>query len=440
MSPDLETLAPHTSAEAEPRLRVEVQDLGKWRRRLTILVPPERVRRERQRVTLEYGRKLRLPGFRPGKAPAELVRKRFRAEIEDDLARSLLRAGLREALDERGLDPIAPPVVQSLELGEGDAFRATAELEVRPEMTLSRITGFRIEAPGAEVEPGAVERVLQRLREERAEPRPVDRPAAAGDVVIADVEPVDGRGEPVAGYEVLLGSGQSPPEVEALIEGARAGEEREVVIDERRFRMRLRAVNERVLPAVDDAFAASVSRAASLADLRERLAENLRQEAAARQEREVRDRLVDAIAEANGVEVPESMVDRYVERMLRPEGAEARRVQHAPRSGQAPAVDPEGEAEVARLLRPVAERTLRRHFVVEAVARAQGLEPLDEQVDAYLRERIEPGASLEETRRSLMLKDQMDDLRLLLRGENVFEYLKRHSTIRTTNERPPTGE
>ncbi|MFN2431466.1 MAG: hypothetical protein ABR599_01355 [Gemmatimonadota bacterium] len=204
-------------------------------------------------------------------------------------------------------------------------------------------------------------------------------------------------------------------------------------------------MRERLPPPLDDSFAAAVSPASTLAGLRERIAKNLRLEAEAQARRQVRERLVEAVVEANSVEVPESMVERYVERMLSPDAGPVASIRagmahaHAPeergaasegsRSG-APVRDPELE----RILREAAERSLRRLLVVEAVARSEGLEPSEDQVDAYLGERVEPGAGVDETRRSLERTGRLEELRAHLRAENVFRFLENQSNLRPPDD------
>ncbi len=483
MGADLDTLTGSTAT----RLRVEVEELARWRRRLSLVVPPERVREERSRVTRDYAKRLRLPGFRPGRAPADLVRQRFRSDIEQDLVRALVQSAVQEAVEEHRLEPITSPVVRSLDLDPDDTLRATAEIEIRPRPTLERYRGFALERPPATVPPDAMERVLQRLREERAELRPLERPAARGDVVTVEVTPADGEAGNPQTFELLLGSGRADPGVEEQLEGARAGEERLVVLErgpapqavppeaadvaggaagvetgvalpspepaalQRRFRVLIHEVKERVLPALDDAFAAAVAKTTSLAELKERLAANLVEEAEARSERELRDRLLDAIAEANAVEVPESMVETYVERMLHPgtgetgapgtarhahEHASSHEHPHSHAAHEHAAADEEHDR-LAELLRPAAERGLRRHLILDAVARAEGLEPTDEQIDAYLGERVVEGTRGQDARRALERKDQLEDLRHHLRTENVFAYLKSQSTIRPAEGSAP---
>jgi trigger factor len=419
-----------------------------------------------------------------------VVRKRFRTEIQEDLVRSVLQAAVREAVEQHQLEPIAPPVVRSLDVDPDDTLRAVAELEVRPRLSLSRVRGFVVERPPAAVDPSAGDRVLERLREERALVHRVDRPAARGDVVLVEVSPLEGAGEPQS-YEILLGAGRADPRVEAALEGGRAGEERTIELEEaepsplsapearaealpalateadqgggagtrlstpaapvvkgssrvQRYRTRIREVKERALPPLDDAFAAQVSTAGALDDLRRQIDRNLREEAEERAEREVRERLVDAIAEANRVEVPEGMVETYVERMLHPEpggGAGGPhgegRAGHAHGTGARGAEPHAHDPRLLEVLRPAAERSLRRHLIVEAVARAERLEPSDEQVDQYLRERLAEGGSIEDARRALERKGQLDDLRHHLRAENVFAYLKSQSTIRPSEGSAP---
>jgi trigger factor len=465
MSPQLETLP--APSDAESGLRVDLEDLPRWRRRITLTASPDRVRRVREEVARGYAKRLKVPGFRPGHAPADLVRKRFAAEIEEDLRNRLLRTGVEEALRLHRLDPIAPPVATSAEVDPTDAFRAVVEVDVRPDVRLTRTGGFRIERAAPEVDPDAAERLLQRLREEHAEERPVDRAAARGDVVVADVEPLDGpAGSLTEGWRAVLGEGAAPPEVEARLEGAAPGGDVEVQMPAadpgappRRFRLHVREVRERVLPPLDDAFAARVSKAATLTELRDRLAGNLREEAAARAERDYRDRLLDAIAEANAVEVPEPLVERWVEGMLsaadssgpsagvgRPgpagrdrggRAAHAHRHQgdaaeehaherHAETDGgyvEEGGGAADRDAEIRRILRPAAEQGLRRMLVIEAVARDAGLDPTEDQVDGWIAERLEPGVTVEETRRSLERSGRLNELRRRLRDENVFRHL-----------------
>ncbi|MBA2566119.1 MAG: trigger factor [Gemmatimonadetes bacterium] len=463
MAPELDTLPAPPPVATDPDLQVGVEDLARWRRRLTVSIGPERVRRERERFVREYGRSVRVPGFRPGRAPGEVVRKRFGSKIEEDLVRHLLREGLHQALDGRGLDPISAPEVHELDLDESDRFRVVAELDVRPEPALARLSGFRIEVEEKPLAPDAVERVLERLGEERARVQPVERPAARGDSVLVDVEAADGGSGGTEGHEVIPGSGRSPAELEGVIEGTRAGEEREVQAGDRRWRVRVREVRERILPELDDRFATEVSSSPTLSHLRERVAENLRAEAAAQAHGEARDRLLDAIGDANRVEVPESMVARYVDRLLG-RGETARGLDPAPQHAHvhpAPRVqaashahpghagpvehddpglahDPEPgaendgrasrEAEITRMLRPAAERTLRRLLIVEALARREGLDPTEEQLQDYLRERADPDHPYEETRRSLEQAGRMDELRAHLRTENVFRFLESQSS------------
>ena len=486
MGADLNTL----TGSSATGLRVEVEELPRWRRRLSLVVPPARVREERSRVTRDYAKRLRLPGFRPGRAPADVVRQRFRSDIEQDLVRALLQTAVQEAVEEHRLEPITPPVVRSLDLDPDDTLRATAEIEIRPRPTLGRYRDFALERPPATVPPGALEQVLQRLREERAELRPLERPAARGDVVSIEVTPADGETGAPQSFELALGSGRADPGVEEQLEGARAGEERLIVLEgapapgivspgmpdvagetaqvgteaaqptseplagPRRFRVRIREVKERILPALDDAFAAAVASVSSLAELHELLTANLAAEAEARAERELRDRLLDAIADANAVEVPESMVESYVERMLHPSetGAPGGRDTHehgrTHAHGHAHAPHEHGhdhepagaDAEhdrLAEILHPAAERGLRRHLVLDAVARAENLDPTEEQIDAYLGERIAEGTQVRDARLALERKGQLEDLRHHLRTENVFAYLKSQSTIRSAEGSAP---
>ena len=417
-----------------PEIRTRVEELERWRRRMEVHVPAAHAGVVRRRRVREYARRSRLKGFRPGKAPDALVERQFEADIDRDVLEDLVREGFESGVREAGLDPIGAPRFRNVHwTAEGD-LEFAAEFDVRPRIELGRATGFRVEERVRTVTDADVERVLERLRRERADWAAVDRPAAAGDRVRFDSVPQDDEGRPmeserIADHVVELGSGTILDDFETGLQGRRAGEETSFDVrfpDDHRneflrgrtrtFRVRVGEVLERSLAALDDDFARSVGAFESLVALRERLRGNLEAEAREQARREVNEQLIDAVIEANQIDPPDTMVDQYLANLL------------ADQTGGE--VDEKRLAELRQALRPGAERALQRHYILNHLADREDLRASDEDLDAAIGERIDPEkTSVAETRRRLARSGEIEDLRFHLTMERVFDWLRQGSQI-----------
>jgi trigger factor len=417
-----------------PEIRIRVEELERWRRRMEVHVPAAHAGVVRRRRVREYARRSRLKGFRPGKAPDALVERQFEADIDRDVLEDLVRAGFESGVREGDLDPIGAPRFRNVHWTADGDLEFAAEFDVRPRIELGRATGFRVEERVPRVTDAGVERVLERLRRERAGWTAVDRPAAAGDRVRFDSVPQDDEGrrmesEGIEDHVVELGSGTILNDFETGLRGRRTGEETTFDVrfpDDhhneflrgrtRTFQVRVREVLERSLAALDDHFARSVGTFESLAALRARLRENLEAEAHEQARREVNEQLIDAVIEANRIDLPDTMVDQYLANLL------ADRM-----DGQ---VDEERLAEVRQALRPGAERALRRHYILNHLADREDLSASDEDVDAVIAGRIDLAkTSVAETRRRLARSGEIEDLRFHLTMERVFDWLRQGSEI-----------
>ena len=403
-------------------VQVEVEDLERWRRRLALTVPAGVAGRVRDRHVRELARRARLKGFRPGKAPARLVEKHYAQEIEEEVLKDLIREGYEAGVARRGLEPISPPRVHDVHWTPEGALTFTAEVDVRPEIELGRTTGFRVEAKRHRLTDEDIQRVLERLREERADWVPVERSAAAGDLVVFDSVPLDAEGSPrsserVENHKVVLGHEALLPDFEAGLQGALPGEEKTIRVgfpDDhpnealrgtiREFQVSISEVRERRLPELDDAFAAEIGRFDSLDEARAKIRSNLEEEVEQQSQREVNEALIDEIISANEIDLPESMIDRYLANMISDKDG--------PLSGRVPA---ERQEELTRVLKPGAERALRRYYILEHVAEREGLAATDEDVRTS----------------GIEWSGDADDLKFHLTMERVFAWLRERSEITT---------
>ena len=403
-------------------VEVEVEDLERWRRRLALTVPAEAAGRVRERFVRELARRARLKGFRPGKAPARLVEKQYAQEIEEEVLKDLIREGYEAGVARHGLEPISAPRVQGIHWTPDGALAFTAEVDVRPQIVLGRTTGFRIDSRRHPVTDADVDRVLDRLREERADWIPVERPAGDGDLVVFDSVPLDAEGAPrenerVENHKVVLGHEALLPDFESGLQGVQPGVEKTIRVGfpddhpnealrgtTREFRISVSEVRERKLPELDEAFAREIGQFDSVDEARAKIRSNLEEEVELQARREVDEALIDEIISANEIDLPESMIDRYLANMMSD--------RDGPLGGRIP---PEREEELARVLRPGAERALRRFYILEHLAEREGLQATAEDAAA-----ARPGWT-----------GEIEDLRFHLTMERVFAWLRERSEITT---------
>jgi len=410
-------------------IKVVVEAPRPTARRLTITVPAERVERTRQETTRRLAQQVRVRGFRRGKVPAQILERQYGAVIQQETIERVMRDAYREALEREDLHPITQGEVEKVDYEPGADLTFDIAFEVQPEVRLERLGGFRVERPAVEVTEEEVDRVVERLREQQAVWHPVeDGTALAGDLVTVEITPLEGEaaGQP-RGYQIVLGEGHAVPDVEDAIRTLRPGEEGEFTVRTaegaktegasgmtQRVRIKVREVRRPELPALDDEFAKSVGDFSGLEELRERIRQDLTREAEREAEREVRHRLMDQILAANPVDVPEAMVNRYLDDLLRPgRGA-----------------DPERVAQMREIARPGAEQALKRMLVVARVAEMEGLHATEEEVESRIQEiASRQGRSPEEVRTRLQKTGQLAALEQEITEDKVFEYLKSLSTI-----------
>lgn len=413
-------------------LEIDVQERPDATRVVSVTVPSGRMDSVRARERKQLGGTLDLKGFRPGKVPPEVVEKRYGEVVDERTARTAVDEAWREAVEEAGLEPVSRPEIRDVRYEAGGPLSFRAEVEVAPTLALERIGGFRIDRPEAGVGEADVETVLDRLRDDHAVYEPADRAPRDGDQVAVRITPLDEEGEPEeeeAGepYRFVLGEGNAIPDVEEAIRSLAPGEkddfrvtfpgdfsDQELAGSRKGIRVELLEVKARDLPELDDDFAAEVGDFASVDELRSAVLEDLRKHREEEAEETVRRSLLDAIIEANPFDVPEAMVERYLDRVI-----------DAP-----PQADPEEVQEARRSVYPRAEQEVRRQMVIDHLMEREGLEATDEEVDARIAEIAERrGEEPAGVRRRLARSGRLEGVRHHLAVEKLFEDLKARSGL-----------
>ena len=395
---------------------------------LRVTVPVDRVREAEAKAVQYYAKRARLPGFRPGKAPEAVVRKRFSDAIRQTVLEEVLREGWETAKSSESLKPIADPSVRNLKFEDGSPIEFDLLIEVRPEIKLDRVGGFKVERKVAPVPDSAVNERLASLQEAKAAWIPVtgEKPSL-GHMVRVEVAPIeDGTAGTAQPYDLVLGQNQAIPELEERIMGLLPGEtsETEVRFPEdhpdqsrrgkaRRVRITLHEVKRQELPPLDDAFAREMGDFDNLDALRAGVRRDLEREAERDADAQVRQALLAQVVEANGIQAPESLVHRLMHGY-----AELYRV------------PPEQLPTFEQQFHQIAETQVKRDLILEALVEQQGLRATEAEIDARIAAMAETrGVSAGELYGSLQKANRLAELERGITEEKAFDFLLQQSTV-----------
>jgi trigger factor len=314
-------------------LDIEVVEKEGLKRELKIEVPANIVDEAYEKVYDEYRKKIKIKGFRPGKVPAKVVRGRFKQEATADVADSLINKYFSEALQEKKLEPIGKPVVSNIEIDEGKPMTFTVGIEIMPEIDNVNFDNLAVEEPPIEVPDEEVDTVLEQLRKGNAEIRSVDRAAENSDILICDLEVVEGEVETeenaLLNQEIDLDNQYTVQEFREGLVGAKRDEKREIKIEygddyqdknfagkSIKYSVSIKEVKERVLPPLNDAFAKQVGQGETLLELKLAIRKHIEGEKKTDAARAAKKMLIDQLIERNPIEVPESMLTSYIDGVI----------------------------------------------------------------------------------------------------------------------------
>lgn len=399
-------------------------------RHVQVSVPVETVRDAEDKAAKRYASSVRLPGFRPGKAPAAMVRKKFADAIRQEAVEALVRDAYKEVIEKQDLKVASQPHVHDLTFEEGKPLTFELHFELRPTIELARTSGFRVTRRKGVVSEDAVVEQLEHIRDQRAAWTPVEDKPMPGDMVnvqLSTSDKSDASGDEKA-YPLVLGAGQAIPGIEELIMEASPGQTVQRPVrwpddfpDEaqrgqtKTVRITLNDVKRKEAPPLDDAFAREVGDFESLDALRAAIRMDLTEHVTREADADVRQKLVDEIIGANPFEIPKSWVQQMVQNY-----AEAYQVPEAERD------------RFATEFRNMAERQIRRDLVIETVAEREQLAATEKDIDDRLSEQAEkrgvnPGQLYAQMEKSGRLKE----IERSLTEDKVFEWLMERNEIQT---------
>jgi trigger factor len=325
-------------------MKTELIDVSETRKNLVVEIPSTVVDAEIDKVSRDYSRAARIPGFRPGKVPAKVVRQRFRDQILHDVAHGLIPRAVDDALRELAVEPVDTPDIKDVVVEEGQPLKFTAAFETVPPLDPGDYATLTIRRKAVTVEDSAVEQALQSLRDRSARYEPIEegRGVESGDSVLLDMtrtahapaaegddKPAEPSTDRHTDVTVDIGGPANPPGFDDALAGMRVGETKvfdinypadyniaELAGTTVTYDVEVKAIRTRVVPDLDDEFAKDMGEFASLDALRARIREDLEHEMRHDVERDTRAELLRQLASRVPFDVPESLLDREIDRRV----------------------------------------------------------------------------------------------------------------------------
>jgi trigger factor len=391
-------------------MKLEMTELGPVKRALKIEVPEEAVKSEFQKVYAELKKQVRIPGFRPGKAPVELLEKRYSQMVEQDVVQRLVPDYYQRAVKEAGVSPVTVdiPPMERMKVKPNTAFTFTATVEIKPTIQLGDYrppNPISLKKDPRTVTPDQIDKTLQSLREEHAQldAVPEGTPLAEGLHAVLSIEGfVDGQ--PVEGAQKkghLHAVGSKTPifgvDVDEHLMGKKGGESVDV---EQAYppnhpdtglagktlvlKLTVEAVKERKLPELDDEFAKDCGEYETLEQLKQTIQNQLEDLLKQDIEEGYKDQVIERLLQMHHFDIPEVLIDRELQTMVRQKLLREHRQGHHPDDLEEPVRLQEEAKRLQQELHPDAKKRVKLSLILEAVARKEQIEVSPEEVEAEI--------------------------------------------------------
>jgi len=380
------------------------------RRSLEIAIPAEEVESETSRVTTDVQKRAKLPGFRPGKAPATLIRKQFAGDIRQQVLENLIPKYLQKQFEAENLNVVGTPDIKDVHFHDGEPLRFKAEFEVAPEIELKDYKGVEVPYQDPAVTDEDIQKRIDEIREQKADYSNIDpRPLENGDYAVVALESIGGvEGEPVKQDEMVLeiGGGDTFEAFSENLRGVSPGESRdfEVTYPEEygaarlagktvRFHATLKGIRKKELPELNDEFAQDLGDYRNMDELREAVRKALFAQRERDAQQEAKNKILDKLVDQHEFPVPETYVDRQIKN----------RVEQTLRAMSAEGVDPRSLKldweKVRESQREKAVREVKASMLLSKVAEREAIgvsrEEVDKEVERLARQQREPVAALQ---------------------------------------------
>jgi trigger factor len=421
-------------------MKTEFADVNETRKTVRVEIPTDIVNAEIDRVARDYSRRARIPGFRPGKAPARVVKQRYRHEILHDVMHGLIPRAVDDALREKGVEPVDTPDIRDVNVEENQPLTFTAAFDTLPAFDPGDLSSIALRRGSAAVDDAAVNSALERLRQRAARYEPVEgRGVADGDTVVVDLVRTE-PGEAPNRHEnvsIELGAKANPPGFDEQLLGLEPGAEKtftvhypadhamtELAGKDVTYSVALRTIKRRVVPELDDEFAKDLGEFETLEALRARVREDLEHEARHTVEQQLRAELMKQLAARLPFDVPASLVERELDRRLEDFAHRLMAERIDPRQA---GIDWNALRESQR---DAAREAVASALVLDEIARREQIEAADADVDQEIERYAErTGRTAAAVRAGLEKEGGLSRVRAGLRREKAIDFVRARARI-----------
>lgn len=377
-------------------MKATMEAINPVKKKLTIEVAPEDVNKELDKTITQIGKQAKIPGFRPGKAPKNIIEKHYGAEIESESLQRLVSRAYMEALKEHSVNPVDMPEITDMSnLAKGSPLKFTATVEVRPTIELGTYDGIEVKEKEIVVADDEIAKTIDRLREMYAQLEVVEgRPVELNDSAIIDFEGFT-EGKPIEGgkatdYLLMLGSKSFIPGFEEQLVGMNRGDAREIKVTfpadynnkelagkEATFKVTLKEIKKKVLPEANDEFVKELGKYTTMNELTDEIKKDIETRKRNDMASEQREEIMTKLVEMHSFEVPQIMVDRELQSMARQQAMRMARI----------GVDMSKNFDIEKFRTEntaMAEKRVKGLLILDEIAEKEKVEVTDEEVATSL--------------------------------------------------------
>jgi len=414
-------------------LKVNVTKDKAWKRVVEIEIPVEKVKGEFDSVYQEYQRKVRIPGFRKGKAPLEMIKSRYKEKVTKDVLDKLLPQAYEEAVKQSNLTPLTLPVLkEEIDFKEGLPLQFKVLIEVRPEIELKDYKGLKLKKKIVQITEEHVQNALNYLQDKNAELHSVEREAKDGDFLTVDLEEISGEEskakKKTENQQIWLKKENLLIEFYRGLLGAKAGEEKEIeaiypqdyfekslagkII---KYKARIKEVKEKILAQINDDFAKGLGEYKNLDELKKKIKEDLEKESQREAEKDLASQVIKQVVEKNSFEVPESLLDLYLDNMVEDFKKSYKNVD---------------EAKLREQYKELGLSRIKWEFLMHEIVKKENLEVTKEDTDKWV-ENFAKANSLElkQAKEFIAQKKKIKDIKETILEDKAIDFIIKNSTV-----------
>ena len=414
-------------------MKIDIQETTPTQRVIKIEIPADEVTQEFQRVSSDINKRVRVHGFRPGKAPLSIIEKNYKSEIEEDVLKKLVPDYYRRAIKDAGITPVDLPQIENVNLNKDAPLTFTVKIEIRPKFDVAPYEGIEIIKKDASVTKDDVDKVIDRLRDRLStlESREDGHLILEGDFAVVDAEGLI-NGEPfkdgvIKDHMIEIGSKNFIEGVEEKLIGHKKNENIEVKINypedhqnkdlagnEMLFKMNIKEVKKKILPNLDDEFAKDIGGFASFDELRKKIEEDLEAQKGSINRESYRKDVLKKLVDGTSFDVSPVMVEKELRYML------YNAKQQSQQYGKA--ISEDEEENLKKEYEPIAMERVKGFLILDVIADKENVSVSNEEVEAEIR------------RMAASMNQNIDELKKYIKSkegviENIIGRMREDKTL-----------